>query len=1000
MRRVAGVVLLALAAPSYAERLAVRPYTTADGLPCNQVNAVAQDARGFLWVATEDGLSRFDGREFQRFTRAEGLPDIRVNAVVESAAGDLWVGTQAGLSVLAPGSDAVESFQPVALGGTSGAAVIRDLASTPDGSVWVATSDGLFRIRRVNDRRTVERVELASAIDPAQPQVVRSLDVGPDGTLWCGGTQVAFSIAPDGHIGRVIRLPSWDTVNGIAASEHGDVWLATRSGLTRVVAAPGGPDQFEKLLAGREPHELLWMNNLRRTRDGHLWASGSNLTEIDPAGGGRVVRTYDTTNGLCAGGVVSVFEDREGDVWAATQACGVLRIGRSGIVSFDADDGLKPAGIASFVEGGDGNVCATEINRADRWHCYDGRRFQDLTPRGLAELDYVGWSWNQTVVHDSRGEWWVAAGHGLVRYPPERSAARLAGIAPLAMYTRELSLSANSEVFRVFEDAGSNVWIARLGGQAAVVRWDRATGSFRPLSLDGGGAWQGPSAFAQDPGGVVWVAFMQGDLRRVDGDRLVRPAWSAPADAGSIPAMIFDRGGRLWIATGEAGLWRVDQPGSSGTVRVYDRRSGLATDRLLSLAEGADGRIYVGSRSGISVLDPATGRVRQYTTADGLASDIVNILFRDSKGRIWIGTYNGISMLDPRNERPTRPPPAFVTGLSVGGAERPISPRGASGVAGLALAPGESTIQIRLGALAFAPGERPKFQHRLDGDAVWSAPTDQAGITLAHLAPGSYRVLLRAVAPDGAASDPPAAVSFTVRAPFWRSPWFLVSMLAAAGIAVGLALRARVRRLVAIERVRTRIAMDLHDDVGSSLSQIALQGELALSRIERGDGTPAPILERMSQSARELVDTMGDVVWSVDPRHDVISDLARRMRAFALAAESDDGPAVHLDLPSGDHDLTLAADVRRQTYLVFKEALTNALRHAAASRIEVKLEANGRSVVLTVADDGSGIGADPEGPAGHGLASMRRRAQSCRGELSVSGNAGGGTIVALTVPRR
>src|SRR5262249_23454112 len=161
---------------------------------------------------------------------------------------------------------------------------------------------------------------------------------------------------------------------------------------------------------------------------------------------------------------------------------------------------------------------------------------------------------------------------------------------------------------------------------------------------------------------------------------------------------------------------------------------------------------------------------------------------------------------------------------------------------------------------------------------------------------------------------PPAVVAFTVRAPFWRSLWFLGSIVALAGFGVTLALRARVRRLVAIERVRTKIAMDLHDDVGSSLSQIALQRELALSRIQRGDGTPGPILERMSRSARELVDTMGDVVWSVDPQHDVMSDLARRMRAFALAAASDEGPAVHLDLPAAEHDVPLAAEVRRQTY--------------------------------------------------------------------------------------
>jgi signal transduction histidine kinase len=201
--------------------------------------------------------------------------------------------------------------------------------------------------------------------------------------------------------------------------------------------------------------------------------------------------------------------------------------------------------------------------------------------------------------------------------------------------------------------------------------------------------------------------------------------------------------------------------------------------------------------------------------------------------------------------------------------------------------------------------------------------------------------------------------------------------------------------------------MDLHDDVGSSLSQIALRSELALSRLDRGEGDAAAALDQISSNARGLVDAMSDVVWSVDPRHDALSDLVRRIRAFALEAEGSSEIVVRLDLPAPEQDLRLSALLRRQVYLVFKEALNNALRHAGATRVDVRLANNGSELELTVADDGVGFEGDATettanessiARGGHGLASMRRRALECGGRLRVDRLSTGGTVVRLVVP--
>lgn len=988
-----GFALVALVCPARAERLPITTYTTANGLACNQVNAVAQDRRGFLWIATDDGLSRFDGRTFQTFTRADGLPDERINAVAETASGELWIGTHRGLSFLSgsPG----ERFQTLPLGSSSGSDLIRDLAPSDDGTLWAATSDGLYAVR---SSRKVERVDLSAVFAPTEPQVVRSLHAAAGGGVWCGATQLAFEVDRDGRVSHVVRLPTWDTVNAITEAPEGTLWLATRDGVRRVVGASGDAPAISFVLESKPPHDRLWINHVATTRDAHVWASGSWVSEIDPTvEPPRVLRRYGPENGLCSGGIASIFEDRDGAVWAAMQSCGLVRIARDGAITFDESDGIGTVGIASFFEDATGTVCASEVNRVDLWHCFDGSRFSDVSPRDVAKIPYLGWSWNQTVVHDRTGGWWIAAGGRLVRYASEQHAAVLAERPPSDTFANE-PLLADADIFRVFEDSRGDVWVGRLGHHPGVVRWDRATGTFHDVVLADAGAWQAPSAFAEDRHGIVWIGFYQGELRRVEGDRLVRVPLPPERDPESIPSMLFDPEGRLWIATGEAGLWRIDDPAQPSAVRIYDRARGLASDRLLSMAEGADGSIYVGSRSGVSVVDPATDRVRLYGVADGLKSDVINTIFRDTRGRLWFGTFEGISMLAPPLRRDSAPPQVFVTGLSVEGVERPVSPRGATQLDGIELGAGASTIQIRAGAPGFVPGARPRLEYRLDGDADWSPAADQTVLTLAHLAPGSYRASVRAVLPGRTAAGPAATVAFRVAAPFWRSGWFLGACVVLAGTGIWWGARARVRRLVALERMRTRIAMDLHDDVGSSLSQIALQGELAVARLERGEGDPRSVLERMAESARTVVDSMSDVVWSVDPKHDVLSDLARRIRSFALATPSPEGLAIRLDLQAPERDLPLDANVRRQIYLVFKESFSNALRHAAASHLAVTLRAADGAVELVVADDGRGLPGDGGAANGHGLASMQRRAASCGGRFELEATPGGGTTVRLVVP--
>ncbi|HET8645292.1 MAG TPA: ATP-binding protein, partial [Vicinamibacteria bacterium] len=260
----------------------------------------------------------------------------------------------------------------------------------------------------------------------------------------------------------------------------------------------------------------------------------------------------------------------------------------------------------------------------------------------------------------------------------------------------------------------------------------------------------------------------------------------------------------------------------------------------------------------------------------------------------------------------------------------------------------------------------------------------------AALSPGRYRFEVRAAR----TGHPPAVVAFDVQPPVWRRAWFV-------GLATGLLAllayrlhRLRVRRLIELERVRTRIATDLHDDVGSSLSQIAIWSEVAA----RDSAEPGirDTLGGIASACREAVDSMGDIVWAINPGHDRLGDLVHRMRRFAsdVFTARDVAFRFEADLPDG---VVLGADLRRQVLLVFKEAVNNAVRHSGCTQAEARATLAGGRLGLVVRDDGRGFDAGRRHD-GHGLASMAARAAALGGSLEVRSAAGQGTAVTLSVP--
>jgi signal transduction histidine kinase len=318
------------------------------------------------------------------------------------------------------------------------------------------------------------------------------------------------------------------------------------------------------------------------------------------------------------------------------------------------------------------------------------------------------------------------------------------------------------------------------------------------------------------------------------------------------------------------------------------------------------------------------------------------------------------------------------------------------------MGPTENQVQIEFFGLSFALGETLRYQYRLAGvDPDWSRPDETREVHYAGLPPGRYRFEVRAVTADGLPSAEPARVEFHVLPPFWRRTSFRVAvfvMVALLGYSIH---RHRLDRALALERLRTRIATDLHDDVGSTVSRMAILSEVAKRHVEGTHAEAARVMEEIGTSARELLDTPADIVWAIDPRRDDGASLATRVREFGAGLLESRGVAWDFQVSPEAEALTFDPEQRRQLLLIFKEALHNIARHARCTSASVAIATRDGRFRAEIRDDGRGFieAKDPAG-GGHGLGSMRARALRLGGELCTQSQPGAGTRLTLDVPLR
>ena len=992
------LVILGTGPSMMGEQLPLRRYTTEDGLPSNTATCVRRDSRGFLWFCTTEGLSRFDGYSFTNYGVEQGLPDPFITDLVETGEGLYWVGTRHGLVLFDPRRGPRRSlFTTYLPADTEPAQHVTSLFRDRDGFVWVATEQGAYRIVDSATGWRFEHLELPGTMSPG----VLSFSQDRDGYLWMisGDYDSAMLCwrATEGNTGCLPKGPfQKNRIVGLFVDRENRIWVGTYKGIMLLAPNPrqaGNPvwRVFHKQdgLLSEVSGEFF------QSADGRLWVSAGGMFEI--LGSGKEVRFKVYSHEFGA----PWEEDVEGNLWI-----GATRLASHGFVNYGVSDGLNTDDVRSMFEGVDGSLYAVTGVHSRVINRFDGKRFTPIAPHVPGrdiKWDWGTWGWGQLHFQDHLGEWWIGAGVGLFRYPNVEFE-DLATTPPRAVYGGE-NAAEKLNVFRLYEDSRGDIWISSWVAPA-MRRWNRLTEKFQSFGAKEGWSTDTvPTAYREDHSGNVWMGLFGHDLCRFRHGQFdcLRRADGFP-DGTSLSIWV-DHAGRLWAATTKSGLVRIDQPDADHlSFRVYTTKEGLSSNDVRAITEDRWGRIYFWTGRGVDRLKPESSEVVHYTTADGLVRTTSdnNVAFTDRRGSLWFGLI-GLSRFEPVVDASSPGNlSVYLQKIRVRGLPLPISELGEEQLSSVVLQPTQNSMQIEFGSLRFGLAGTIRYQYKLEPSGEdWSVPAELRTVNYAVLKPGRYRFLVRAVNERGDVSTSPAHFSFQILAPLWQRAWFLTVAGFFAALLTYAFYRYRLNRALELERIRTRIATNLHDDIGSSLTQIAILSEVANRKLEGSSAEASEPLSRIAEISRDVVDAMSDIVWAINPRRDTFGDLIQRIRRFGSDVLSARGIELSLQIPGERIEPVLRGDLRQEIFLIFKEAINNIVRHADCRQVEVRLYVENGHLILNTKDDGRGFQSATDGGDarhGHGVASMKARAQSLAGTFHISSEPGRGTTISVRVP--
>lgn len=962
---------------SYAQIYPFDHYTSEDGLLANYVLALCNDSRGYLWIGTNDGLSVYDGDAFRNYTVADGLAFSRVNCIIESARSPrtLWIGTNGGgVSKFENGA-----FRTYRIGSNRWSNLVSALLEDQSGTLWCGTVDGLYKL--VDD-----------AFEPFPPLghvgTVLGIVQSPEGSLWVAAADRLFLLSPHGAPPRRVNitLRSGDTFESIFVDGDSTVWLGTAAGdilqlrreriVYRTLIEKTGisffMDDHDRFLVGTA--KGVYSLGKKGTSAYPLYSRATGLPEDI------------TSTGLC---------DREGNLWFGLQSKGVAKLANRSVVTVPFRDmTFAPNGSSGAVDG-QGHLWIVSPNGlTEMWKRKEGSWATSAHAMRQASQRLRP----STVLVESASRLWVGYENGdIASFAITGRDQRPSSLKPLQHWKVGSGYPRAAPLF-MFLDRDGLLWCS-MSNSRGVYLFDpnRKGPLLRIYTADDGMPDNSVRAIFEDRDGNLWFGGYDNGLIVLSSKSKLTGRGRRFTTADGLPnlsirSMVQDSDGIIWVGTRYGGLASF----RDSAFHAVALKEGLLSTAVWSMTVDAEHRHWIGTQLGLQEMKTAPSI--SFSSKKELAGHPVYACGEIGQGVLWLVTDAGLIFYDSAHDRPdTASPPIYISHLRVNGIE--TVPRAA-----MEFGFDENNLTIDVIGISFRDEKSVRYQYRLVGsDTSWSSPTEHHSVVFATLSPGSYTFMARALNRDGIVSAQPVNFYFTILPPLWRRWWFVGLSILIVGGVMFLIVRSQVGRLLEIERIRSRIATDLHDDVGAGLTRIAILSSVAERELlRRGKGAEArrhgtETLKKIGDTARELVDTMSDVVWSLEWQDASLERLVNRLRSFAMEACDAANIAVRFSVDQKVMALRFTPEGLRNILLCAKEAVTNVVRHSRCTQASVDFALRASALSLTVVDNGMGFPSNLKGE-GRGLGNMRKRAERAGGSFSLTSAPGRGTQIQAVFP--
>ncbi len=942
-------------------------WQTGSGLPQNTLHAMLQGRDGYMWLATQGGLVRFDGFHFVVFDKATEpvLGSNNIESLAEDQDGALWVGTANSLCRYTAGLFTKPAGQDLQN--------ILALRTGKAGGVWAVLPDEVAHLRQ--SASGVEKQEYK--LDRASSRFTGAIAPDASGSIWVG-TQTGLKRLRAGHLSEVsIGLPP-ASVDALSTDRLSNLWIGTAKGLYRWdLRNPAYP-------AVRVPYGGGAVLSLMEDWEGTTWVGTEDgLIRFEP-GALREARAQQTQRVFAGTAVISLSEDSERNLWIGTESHGLTIVRDPKFVTYTTRDGLTGDAVRCVFQSSGGslwigtNAGLTQWQNGHftRWTAKEGLLSNVIlslnedaggslligTPDGLNRMkegkftavtsaDGLADDFIRSIFRDSDNTLWLGSRRGLSHQQ---------GDGKIVTYTQRNGLGSDL-VGSILRDRRNDLWIGTLGGLTQY-----SNGRFRNFTTRDGLSSNIITALFEDGSGDLWIGTQDGGLNLRRGSRFLHFPKTIRLPR-VIDGIAEDGRGELWLSS------------SSGIVRVNPQE-------LKKAAESHSGRatvVWYGTSDGLQINECSAG---------GHPS-----IWKAQDGTLWFATLKGVAALSPRaGELNHVLPPVAIEAVAID--SRTFAPDSVK-----TITPGHSRFAFEYAGISFAAPEKVVYRYRLEGfDKDWIDAGTRRTAFYTNIPPGAYSFRVTARNNDGFWNSTGASLAFQLEPHFYQTIWFDLLAIVGTGLLGYLIYRWRVAdvqsKFDAVLGERNRIAREIHDTLAQGFIGVSVQLELVSRLLASSAEAARGPLDQARLLVRESISEARQSIWQLRSQASGNGDLASRLSNAATLAIG--ARPVKLTLEVHGTYRPLQARTEDELLRIGQEAVSNALRHAEPTQIQISMTF-ARKLRLVIADDGRGFtpGEFSGGPDGHfGLKGMRERASQIGGRLILNSQEGKGTKVIVEAP--